>query len=103
VHHSNRGSQYAAKLYRRLLKARGIECSMSRKGDCWDNAVAESFFATLKVELVYETLFLTRAQARQEIFEYIEVFYNRVRRHSYIGYVSPVDYEGGNASDTKAA
>jgi transposase InsO family protein len=103
VHHSDRGSQYAAKLYRRLLKARGIECSMSRKGDCWDNAVAESFFATLKVELVYETLFLTRAQARQEIFEYIEVFYNRVRRHSYIGYVSPVDYEGGNASDTKAA
>ncbi len=103
VHHSDRGSQYAAKLYRRLLKARGIECSMSRKGDCWDNAVAESFFATLKVELVYETLFITRAQARQQIFEYIEVFYNRVRRHSYLGYVSPVDYEGDNASDTKAA
>ena len=103
VHHSDRGSQYAAKIYRRLLKARGIECSMSRKGDCWDNAVAESFFATLKVELVYETLFVTRAQARQQIFEYIEGFYNRVRRHSYLGYVSPVDYEGGNASDTKAA
>ncbi len=90
VHHSDRGSQYAAKSYRRILKARGIECSMSRKGDCWDNAVAESFFATLKVELVYETLFITRAQARQQIFEYIEVFYNRVRRHSYLGYVSPV-------------
>jgi len=103
VHHSDRGSQYAAKSYRRILKARGIECSMSRKGDCWDNAVAESFFATLKVELVYETLFITRAQARQQIFEYIEVFYNRVRRHSYLGYVSPVDYEGDNASDTKAA
>jgi len=103
VHHSDRGSQYAAKLYRRLLKARGIECSMSRRGDCWDNAVAESFFATLKVELVYETLFITRAQARQEIFEYIEAFYNRVRRHSYLGYVSPVDYESDNASDTKAA
>ena len=103
VHHSDRGSQYAAKIYRRLLKARGIECSMSRKGDCWDNAVAESFFATLKVELVYETLFITRAQARLQIFEYIEVFYNRVRRHSYLGYVSPVDYEGDNASDMKAA
>ena len=102
VHHSDRGSQYAAKIYRRLLKARGIECSMSRKGDCWDNAVAESFFATLKVELVYETLFITRAQARQQIFEYIEVFYNRARRHSYLGYVSPVDYECNHASDTKS-
>jgi transposase InsO family protein len=93
VHHSDRGSQYAAKSYRRLLQANRVVCSMSRKGDCWDNAVAESFFATLKVELVHETQFHTRGRAQQEIFEYIEGFYNRVRRHSYLGYVSPVDYE----------
>lgn len=66
---------------RKLLRARGITCSMSGKGNCWDNAVAESFFATLKVEFTYETLFRTRAQATTEIVEYIEVFYNRVRRH----------------------
>ena len=67
--------------------------SMSRKGNCWDNAVAESFFATLKVEFVHETLFHTRAQATREIFEYIEVFYNSVRRHSFLGYVSPMEFE----------
>ena len=66
---------------------------MSRKGNCWDNSVAESFFATLKVEFVHETLFQTRAQATREIFEYIEVFYNRVRRHSFLGYVSPMEFE----------
>jgi transposase InsO family protein len=93
MHHTDRGSQYAANDYRKLLKARGITCSMSRKGNCWDNAVAESFFATLKVEFVHETLFRTRAQATREIFEYIEVFYNRVRRHSSIDYVSPMDFE----------
>ena len=93
MHHTDRGSQYAANDYRKLLKARGITCSMSRKGNCWDNAVAESFFATLKVEFVHETLFRTRAQATREIFEYIEVFYNRVRRHSSIGYLSPMDFE----------
>jgi len=93
VHHTDRGSQYAANDYRKLLKARSITCSMSRKGNCWDNAVAESFFATLKVEFVHETLFHTRAQATREIFEYIEVFYNRVRRHSSVGYVSPMDFE----------
>ena len=82
IHHTDRGSQYAANDYRTLLKARGITCSMSHKGNCWDNSVAESFFATLKVEFVHETLFQTRAQATREIFEYIEVFYNRVRRHS---------------------
>ena len=93
VHHTDRGSQYAANDYRKLLEARSITCSMSRKGNCWDNAVAESFFATLKVEFVHETLFHTRAQATREIFEYIEVFYNRVWRHSSVGYVSPMDFE----------
>lgn len=93
IHHSDRGSQYAASAYRRTLAANGIACSMSRKGDCWDNAVAESFFATLKVELVHETMFVTRAQAQRELFEYIEVFYNRIRRHSSLGYVSPAEYE----------
>ena len=103
VHHSDRGSQYAAKAYRRLLKANQVACSMSRKGDCWDNAVAESFFATLKVELVHERTFYTREQARREIFEYIEGFYNRVRRHSHLGYLSPAAYEHDNASISKAA
>ena len=93
VHHTDRGSQYAAKDYRKLLQGRGIDCSMSRKGNCWDNAVAESFFATLKVELVHESLFRTRAQATAEIFEYIEVFYNRIRRHSFLGYLSPQEFE----------
>ena len=93
VHHTDRSSQYAANDYRTLLKARGITCSMSRKANCWDNPVAESFFATLKVEFVHETLFHTRAQATREIFEYIEVFYNRVRRHSFLGYVSPMEFE----------
>lgn len=93
IHHTDRGSQYAANDYRKLLDARGITCSMSRKGNCWDNAVAESFFATLKVEFVHETLFPTRAQATREIFEYIEVFYNRVRRHSSLDYVSPMEFE----------
>jgi len=76
---------------------------MSRKGDCWDNAVAESFFATLKVALIHETLFVTQAQAQREIFDYIESFYNRVRRHSHLGYVSRVDYERDNKQKMKAA
>ncbi len=97
IHHSDRGSQYAAQQYRRQLAAHGIVCSMSAKGDCWDNAVAESFFATLKVELVHERVFATRGQARREIFDYIEAFYNRARRHSYLGYRSPADYERDNA------
>ncbi|MBM7114427.1 IS3 family transposase [Archangium primigenium] len=93
VHHSDRGSQYASEDYRRALATRGIECSMSRKGNCWDNAVVESFFSTLKQELVYTTDFTTRAQARLALFEYIEAFYNRQRRHSTLGYVSPVAFE----------
>ena len=86
-------AQYASGDYRKLLKSHGSDCSMSRKADCWDNAVAESFFATLKVELVYDLIFATREQARQTIFEYIEVFYNRQRRHSYLGFLSPANYE----------
>ena len=93
LHHSDRGSQYASDDYQKELKKRGIVCSMSRKGDCWDNAVTESFFATLKKELVYRQQFLTRAQAIQAIFEYVEVFYNRKRKHSHLGYRSPVEFE----------
>lgn len=93
LHHSDRGSQYASEDYRRLLEQRGITCSMSRKGNCWDNAVVESFFSSLKQELVYLTTFKTRQEAKQALFEYIEVFYNRKRRHSSLGYLSPVEYE----------
>ena len=93
VHHSDRGSQYANRYYQRLLAARGIVCSMNRRGDCWDNAVAESFFSTLKLELVYETAWRTRADARAAVFEYLEVFYNRQRPHSSLGYRSPVAFE----------
>ncbi|MDP2345042.1 MAG: IS3 family transposase [Deltaproteobacteria bacterium] len=93
VHHSDRGIQYASNAYRRALKAAGITCSMSRKGDCWDNAVAESFWSTLKTELVGEQVFPTRAAARLAIFDYIEVFYNRRRRHSTINYETPAERE----------
>jgi putative transposase len=93
LHHSDRGSQYACKDYQDLLDLRGITCSMSRRGNCWDNAVVESFFATLKLELVYLCAFRTRTEARMAIFEYIEAFYNRKRRHSYLGYRSPADFE----------
>lgn len=94
--HSDRGSQYASKSHRRILRQHGAKQSMSRKGDCWDNAVAESFFKTLKTELVYQKKFVTRDQAKQAIFEYIEVFYNRFRLHSANGYLSPVDFEKRN-------
>ena len=76
-----------------MLNAGGITGSMSRKGNCWDNAVAERLLATLKVEFSHETMFHPRAQATHEMFEYIEVFYSRVRRHSSVGYVSPLDFE----------
>jgi transposase InsO family protein len=88
-HHSDRGSTYASDEYRRLLAARGICCSMSRKGNCWDNAVPESFFSTLKVECVHRHPFPTRDAARAAVFDYIEVFYNRQRRHSALGYRTP--------------
>ncbi len=103
IHHTDRGSQYAGNAYQKVLKAHGTICSMSRKGDCWDNAVAESFFATLKVEFVHETLFRTRAQAISGIFEYIEVFYNRERRHSSLDYVSPLEFERSHVPLQSAA
>jgi transposase InsO family protein len=91
--HSDRGSQYASDHYRRLLEEQGISCSMSGRGDCWDNAPMESFFASLKKELVHHEDYATRAEARASIFEYIEVFYNRQRLHSSLGYLSPAEYE----------
>jgi len=93
LHHSDRGCQYASHDYRKLLERRGIVCSMSRKGNCWDNAVMESFFGTLKTELVYHREYETRGEARSDIFDYIEVFYNRQRLHSALGYRSPADFE----------
>lgn len=91
--HSDRGSQYASEHYQQLLGKHGIECSMSEVGQCWDNAPAESFFASLKKELVHDEDYQTRTEAIASIFEYIEVFYNRQRRHSTLGYVSPAEYE----------
>jgi len=93
LHHSDRGVQYASDAYQTLLRNHGIQVSMSGKGDCWDNAVMESFWATLKTELVHHEHYATREQARQSIFEYIEVFYNRKRLHSSLGYVSPEAFE----------
>jgi transposase InsO family protein len=103
LHHSDRGSQYASGDYQRVLATQGIVGSMSRRGDCWDNAVAESFFATLKVELVYDTTWETRAEARGALFEYIEVFYNGQRRHSSLGYLSPRAFERRRAQQGAAA
>jgi putative transposase len=93
LHHSDRGSQYAATDYRELLAAHGITASMSRRANCYDNAVAESFFATLRWELLDRQQWLTRATARSAIFEYIEVWYNRHRRHSALNYLSPLQFE----------
>ena len=93
LHHTDRGSQYAATTYRALLAEHGLTASMSRRGNCWDNAVVESFFHTLKTEHVHHQRYRTREEARQDIFEWIEVFYNRVRRHSTLGYRSPAEFE----------
>lgn len=93
LHHSDRGSQYASNDYQTLLKGAGMIPSMSRKGNCWDNAPTESFFGTLKKELVHRRQFNTRLEARSTIFWYIEAWYNRQRRHSSLGYVSPIEYE----------
>ena len=91
--HSDRGSQYAGEHYQRVLSAEGIVCSMSGVGQCWDNAPMESFFGHLKCEIASGEMFATRDQARAEIFEYLEVFYNRVRLHSSLGFVSPDEFE----------
>jgi transposase InsO family protein len=101
LHHSDRGSQYGAVVYQHRLAMCGIRCSMSRPGNCWDNAVVESFFATLKTELrVTEEWNSTRQAARTAIFEYVEGFYNRARRHSTLGYLSPVEFEQRAADST---
>ena len=93
IHHSDRGSQYASIDFQETLKEHGIICSMSGTGNCYDNAVAESFFATLKRERVHRCHYRTRAQAKTDIFQYIEVFYNRQRRHTTLGYQSPDHFE----------
>jgi len=93
LHHSDRGSQYASADYQQLLKDYGMQVSMSRKGDCWDNAPMESFFHTLKTELTHHKQYQTREEAKRDIFEYIEVFYNRERLHSSLGYKSPLEFE----------
>lgn len=97
--HSDQGSTYASRGYQKRLKDNTLRCSMARKGECLDNAVAESFFGTLKNELVYHEDYHSRAEARQSIFEYIEVFYNRQRRHASLNYLTPVDYETKHASN----
>jgi len=89
-------TQYASGDYQQLLANHGLRGSMSRRGDCWDNAVAESFFASLKLELVYQVQWRTRAEVRTALFEYIELFYNRRRRHSSLAYLSPVEFERRN-------
>lgn len=103
IHHSDRGSQYASKAFRRLLKAHGIQGSMSRKGDCWDNAVVESFFGSLKQERVQWRNYQTRYEAQQDILNYISVFYNSYRLHSTLGYVCPNDFEEQLMVDVKKA
>lgn len=93
VHHSDRGSQYASEAYQRMLAVNGITGSMSRRGNCYDNAAMESFFHTLKVECVFEQRYESRREAKADIFDWIEMFYNRQRRHSTLGYISPVEFE----------
>jgi transposase InsO family protein len=93
LHHSDRGSQYAGEAFQKLLKDHGMTCSMSRKADCWDNAVVESFNATIKTELIHRTKWNTREEARAAIYNYIETWYNRKRLHSTLGYRSPADFE----------
>lgn len=103
LHHTDRGSQYASHDYRAVLDANGMVCSMSNKGNCWDNAVAESFFKTLKAEQVDEANFATRDEARSAIFEFIEVWYNRQRLHSHLDYRSPTEYEALSQNAAAAA
>lgn len=93
LHHSDRGSQYTSGLFQAALEAHGMQCSMSRVGECWDNAVVESFFETLKRELIEGVVYHTLAEAQRAIFEYVEVYYNRKRRHSTLGYLTPWEAE----------
>ena len=98
IHHSDQGVQYASNEFQALLKTNGIKCSMSRKRDYWDNAVAESFFHILKMELIDGKIYNTRQEAKMAIFDNIEIFYNRQRCHSYLGYLSPADFEKKSAA-----
>ena len=93
LHHSDQGSQYTSEEFQRQLAALGVTCSMSRSGNCWDNAVMESFFSTMKIERCHRTHYPTRANARADIFDYIELFYNPIRRHSTLGNKSPINFE----------
>lgn len=93
LHHSDRGSQYSSDQFQRLMADHGVVCSMSRSGNVWDNAAMESFFSSLKTERIGKKVYRTRDDARADVFDYIERFYNTVRRHSTIGYVSPVEFE----------
>ena len=101
--HSDQGSQYASGNFQAQLKTYGMVCSMSRRGECWDNAAMESFFGTLKQELIHQVHFKTRQEAKSAIFEYIEVFYNRQRLHSTLDYIPPSEYEGIHANVPLAA
>jgi transposase InsO family protein len=93
IFHSDRGSQYTSHDLQKCLKKTGVLTSMSGKGNCYDNAIMESFFHTLKTELIYHTKYETRHQAKEEIFKYVEIFYNTKRKHSYLGYLSPNQFE----------
>ncbi len=93
LHHSDQGSQYTSEVFQQLLVDQGIQCSMSRQGDVWDNSAMESFFSSLKIERVYRRRYRTRDEARADVFDYIERFYNPRRRHSTLGYVSPAAFE----------
>lgn len=103
IHHSDRGAQYASHTFRRLLRANGVRGSMSRQGDCWDNAVVESFFGSLKQERVQWRHYQTRYEAQQDILQYIAMFYNRYRLHSTLGYISPNDFEKQFVATKKVA
>lgn len=93
LHHSDQGSQYTSEQFQRLMADNGVTCSMSRSGNCWDNAAMESFFSSFKTERIGKKIYRTRAQAKADVFDYIECFYNPNRRHSTLGYLSPIDFE----------
>lgn len=93
LHHSHQGSQYTSEHFQQLLKEQGITCSMSRAGEVWDNSAMESFFSSMKTERTARKVYRSREQARADVFDYIERFYNPMRRHSTLGYVSPVQFE----------
>jgi transposase InsO family protein len=101
LHHSDRGSQYASEMFQDLLVDNGIVCSMSRKGDCWDNACMESFFGSFKTEWVVDKRYSSFEDAKKDVFKYVEIFYNRHRRHASLGYVSPAEYEELNENERK--